>query len=65
MVIATALGVGLIFLIAVIVGIVDALQAPSWRLVAAERRQSWEARALRGIGTDAAEQTEAAAAVNA
>ncbi|MBC8091968.1 MAG: hypothetical protein H7Y15_08535 [Pseudonocardia sp.] len=37
-------GVGLIALVAVIVGIVDARQAPTWRHVAAERRDRWEGR---------------------
>jgi hypothetical protein len=45
------MAVGLIFLIAVVVGIIDAAQAPVWRRVAAERRQSWEARAFHGVGT--------------
>jgi hypothetical protein len=37
-------GIGLILIIAVIVGIVDARQASTWRRVAAERRRNWEAR---------------------
>jgi hypothetical protein len=35
-------GTVLIFVLAVVVGIVDARQAPRWRLVAAERRRAWE-----------------------
>jgi hypothetical protein len=37
-------GIGLILIIAVIVGIVDARQASVWRRIAAERRRNWEAR---------------------
>ena len=37
-------GLALIALIAVVVGIVDARQAPNRRQVAAERRDRWEAR---------------------
>ncbi len=37
-------GLGLIALIAVVVGIVDAAQSRSWREVAADRRGEWEAR---------------------
>lgn len=39
-----AIGVGVILVIAVVVGIVDAANAPMWRQVARERRQRWEAR---------------------
>jgi hypothetical protein len=39
---AAALGIGLIFLLAAVVGVVDAVRAPSWRRVAAERRERWE-----------------------
>lgn len=39
-----AAGIGVIILIAIVVGIVDAVQAPVWRQIAAERRQTWEAR---------------------
>jgi hypothetical protein len=35
-------GTVLIFVLAVVVGIVDARQAPRWRQVAAERRRAWE-----------------------
>jgi hypothetical protein len=34
----------LIFLLAGVVGLLDLAQAPTWRRVAAERRQLWEAR---------------------
>lgn len=37
-------GVAMIALIAVVVGIVDAAQAPSWREIAAERREQWASR---------------------
>jgi hypothetical protein len=37
-------GIGLILIIAIIVGIVDARQASVWRRIAAERRRNWEAR---------------------
>ncbi len=35
-------GLGVLLLTAVVVGIVDALQAAGWREVAAERREHWE-----------------------
>ena len=38
------LGVGLIFVMAGVVGAMDAARASMWREVAAQRRQSWEAR---------------------
>ena len=38
------LGVGLIFVLAGVVGVVDAMRAAAWRQVAAERRMNWEAR---------------------
>lgn len=37
-------GVGFIVVVAIIVGIADAVQAPAWRQIAAERREEWEAR---------------------
>jgi hypothetical protein len=37
-----AIGMGLILVIAVVVGIMDAANAPMWRQVARERRQRWE-----------------------
>lgn len=45
-------GLALLVLAAVVVGIVDAVQAPSWRQVAAERRAQWEARRLQPNGRD-------------
>lgn len=39
-----AIGAGVILVIAVVVGIVDAANAPMWRQVARERRQRWESR---------------------
>ncbi len=39
-------GIVLIAVVALIVGIVDATQAPAWRRVAAKRRQEWEERSL-------------------
>jgi hypothetical protein len=38
-----AAGVGLLVLVAIVVGIVEAAQAPTWRQIAAERRARWEA----------------------
>lgn len=37
-------GFGLLVLVAIVVGIVEAAQASSWRQIAAERRAQWEAR---------------------
>ena len=37
-------GLGFLLLAAIVVGIVDALQASSWRQIAAERREQWESR---------------------
>jgi hypothetical protein len=45
-------GLGFLLLAATIVGIVDALQASSWRQVAAERREQWEAQWLQPHGRD-------------
>ena len=44
MIITATLGIGMIFLLAGIVRVLDAVRAARWRLVAAERRESWEAR---------------------
>lgn len=44
MITAAVLGIGLIFVMAGVVGAMDAARAAMWREVAAERRQSWEAR---------------------
>jgi hypothetical protein len=35
-------GIFLIFVLAVVVGVVDARNAPRWRQVAADRRRAWE-----------------------
>jgi hypothetical protein len=43
-------GIGLIVVIAVVVGIVDAAHASAWRRIAAERRRNWEARQLEPHG---------------
>jgi hypothetical protein len=43
-------GIAVIVLIAIVVGIVDARSAGSWRRVAAERRRDWEARQLEPHG---------------
>jgi hypothetical protein len=40
-------GILLIFVMAVVVGIVDARTSAHWRQVAAERRRSWESTHLR------------------
>jgi hypothetical protein len=40
-------GILLIFVLAVVVGIVDARSAAHWRQVAAARRRSWESAHLR------------------
>ncbi len=37
-------GLGLLTLIAVVVGVVDSARASAWRRIAAERRELWEAR---------------------
>ena len=39
-------GLGFLLLAAIVVGVVDAFQAASWRQIAAERREDWEARHL-------------------
>ena len=43
-------GLAFLLVVAVVVGIVDALQASSWRRVAAERRAQWESRHLQPHG---------------
>jgi hypothetical protein len=45
-------GLGFLLLAAVVVGIVDALQASSWREIAAERREQWESRRLQPHGRE-------------
>jgi hypothetical protein len=39
-----AAGIGLLILVAIVVGIVDATHAAEWRRIAAERRARWEAK---------------------
>jgi hypothetical protein len=43
-------GLGFLVLVAIVVGIVDAFQASSWRQVAAERREHWESLHLQPQG---------------
>jgi hypothetical protein len=38
----TVTGILLIFALAVVVGVMDARNAPRWRQVAADRRRAWE-----------------------
>ncbi len=42
MIIVAVVGTVLIFVLAVVVGVVDARHAERWRDVAAERRRAWE-----------------------
>jgi hypothetical protein len=41
-------GILLIFVLAVVVGVVDARSSAHWRRVAADRRRTWESAHLRG-----------------
>jgi hypothetical protein len=52
MVILIVTGIGLLVLIAIVVGVVDARQAPAWRQIAAERRARWEAKQPQLHGLD-------------
>lgn len=45
-------GVAFVVVTAIVVGIVEAAQAPAWRLVAEERRAQWEARQPEFHGVD-------------
>ncbi|GAA5127733.1 hypothetical protein [Pseudonocardia adelaidensis] len=45
-------GLGLLALVAIVVGIVEAAQAPTWRQIAAERRAQWEAKQPQLHGLD-------------
>jgi hypothetical protein len=45
-------GIGLLVLVAIVVGIWDATQAPTWRQIAAERRARWEAKQPQLHGPD-------------
>ena len=40
-------GIFLIFVLAVVVGLIDARNAPRWREIAADRRRAWESAHLR------------------
>jgi hypothetical protein len=42
-------GLALLALLAIVVGVVDAVQAPRWREVAAERRRAAEERARKRV----------------
>ncbi|HEX2289915.1 MAG TPA: hypothetical protein VHH53_06920, partial [Pseudonocardiaceae bacterium] len=44
MIILIVAGIGLLVLVAIVVGFVEATQAPTWRQIAAERRARWEAK---------------------
>lgn len=46
MIAVIAAGIGFIVVVAIVVGIVDAMQAARWRQIAAERRARWEERQL-------------------
>jgi hypothetical protein len=46
----TIVGLVALVLVAIVVGIVDAHQAATWRQIAAERRENWEARHLQPHG---------------
>lgn len=48
-------GIGMIALIAVVVGIVDAAHSAAWREIAAQRRESWSAKQpeFHGVEPDA------------
>lgn len=52
MIILIAAGIGLLILVAITVGIVEAAQAPTWRQIAAERRARWEAKQPQPHGLD-------------
>jgi hypothetical protein len=43
-------GIAFIVVVAVVVGIVDALQAPAWRRIAAERHENWARRQFQHHG---------------
>jgi hypothetical protein len=45
-------GIAVIVVLAIIVGVVDATNAPTWRQIAADRRRDWEARQLEPHGQD-------------
>jgi hypothetical protein len=45
-----AAGIAFIAVIAIVVGVVDSLQAPTWRRIARERRRNWETQQLELLG---------------
>jgi hypothetical protein len=52
MIILVVAGIGLLVLVAIVVGVVDAAHAPAWREIAAERRAHWEAKQRQPHGFD-------------
>jgi hypothetical protein len=44
-------GIVFIAVVAIVVGIVDAVRAPRWRQIAAERHENWEARQFQHHGS--------------
>lgn len=52
MIAMVVVGVGLLVVMAIVVGIVDATQTPARRHIAAQRRRDWEARQLEFHGVD-------------
>jgi len=44
-------GIVFIVVVAIVVGIVDAVLAPRWRQIAAERHENWEARQFQHHGS--------------
>jgi hypothetical protein len=50
MITMTAVGLGLIFVLAGVVGVFDSMRAARWRQVAAERRECWAARQCVSVG---------------
>jgi type II secretory pathway pseudopilin PulG len=55
MIVLAVLGTVLLLVLAVVVGVVDAAQAPRWRAVAADRRRAWESGGHRANGYPADE----------
>ncbi len=43
-------GIAVIVVLAIVVGVVDATKAPTWRQIAADRRRDWEAHQLEPHG---------------
>lgn len=44
MIVSILVGFGMLVVIAIVVGILDAAQTSAWRAIAAQRRELWEAR---------------------